>query len=270
MLRMKRMCYISKYECGQFILLLSCFLCCVPFSQKRWRDGDHCGHIFQHWLYLKELHFRRYRVWIPTLRQRTPAWGTKNKHPTPKYTQVRSCTHTRHPLSPSVHCNYKLSSGGESHSSDTESKPLAKKKKKWTQRLPTPFSFQRRGVEMGVEVTGRRATTLPNSKGPTSTTQVWMTALWAVQCPVAQLLAAALRGVPTSNYEQKRNSTPCSTSCPHFWGCLWNITVGSGRGAGFKRQGYIFALAMRWMTGGELAASAWPHLVYLSQEAPQT
>lgn len=29
-----------------------------------------------------------------------------------------------------------------------------------------------RGVEMGVEVTGRRATTLPNSKGPTSTTQV--------------------------------------------------------------------------------------------------
>ena len=126
--RMKRMCYISKCECGQFILLLSCFLCCVPFSQKRWRDGDHCGHIFQHLLYLKELHFRRYRVWTPTLHQRTPAWGTKNKHPTPKYTQVRSCTHTRHPLSPSVHCNYKLSSGGESHSSDTESKPLAKKK----------------------------------------------------------------------------------------------------------------------------------------------
>lgn len=26
--------------------------------------------------------------------------------------------------------------------------------------------------------------------------------------------------------------------------------------SGFKRQGYIFALAMRWMTGGELAASA--------------
>lgn len=32
--------------------------------------------------------------------------------------------------------------------------------------------------------------------------------------------------------------------------------MGSDRGAGFKRQGYISALAMRWMTGGELAASA--------------
>lgn len=26
--------------------------------------------------------------------------------------------------------------------------------------------------------------------------------------------------------------------------------MGSGLGAGFKRQGYSFSLAMRWMTGG--------------------
>lgn len=140
------------------------------------RDGDHCNHIFQHWLYLKELHLRRYRVCTPTLHQRPPGWGTKNKHPSPKYTQVHTCTHT-YPLSRSVHCNCKLSCGGKGQSSDTGSKPLAKKKKKKRRKMnpDTSNSFffpESRGMEMGMEVRRRRATTLPNSRGPTFTEQL--------------------------------------------------------------------------------------------------
>lgn len=39
-----------------------------------------------------------------------------------------------------------------------------------------------------------------------------------------------------------------------FEGVCETLQVGSGRGAGFKRQGYIFVLAVRWMTGGDLVA----------------
>lgn len=48
-----------------FLLLLEfLFVFCFPFFP----------HIFQHWLYLKGLHFRRYHVGTPTLHQRPPEW----------------------------------------------------------------------------------------------------------------------------------------------------------------------------------------------------
>lgn len=133
--RTKTIRSLSKCGCGQVYPPSALFSLCVPLSQKRWRDGDHCNHISQHWLYLKELHLRRYRVCTPTLHQRTPEWGTKNKHPSPKHTH--RCAHTyTHILS--VHqCTVTVnSSGANSHSSDTGSKPLAKKGKKKRKNYP--------------------------------------------------------------------------------------------------------------------------------------
>lgn len=52
---------------------------------------------------------------------------------------------------------------------------MAKKKKKEKMNPETSNSFflpERRGVEMGVEVSRRRAITLPNPRGPTSIIQV--------------------------------------------------------------------------------------------------
>lgn len=177
-MRTKTICSLSKCGCGQVYPPSALFSLCAPLSQKRWRDGDHCNHIFQHRLYLKELHLRRYRVCTPTLHQRTPEWGTKNKHPSPKHTH--RCAHTyTHILS--VHqCTVTVnSSGAKSHSSDTGSKPLAKKGKKREKKKKgkiTPDSnssfLPEKGQGMRVEVTRHRATTLPNSRGPTSAEQM--------------------------------------------------------------------------------------------------
>lgn len=72
---------------------------------------------------------------------REPQHGVLKINTPPQNTHRCAHAHTHaHPLSPSVHCNYKLSSGGESHSSDTGSKPLAKKKKKG-KKMNTDFQL---------------------------------------------------------------------------------------------------------------------------------
>ena len=71
---------------------------------------------------------------------REPQHGVLKINTPPQNTHRCAHAHTHaHPLSPSVHGNYKLSSGGESHSSDTGSKPLAKKKKR--KKMNTDFQL---------------------------------------------------------------------------------------------------------------------------------
>lgn len=120
---------------------------------------------------MKELHLRRYHVFTSTLHQRTPEWGTKNKHPSPKNTLRHAHAYTRI-LSVSSSVHYKLSFGGESQSSDAGSKPLAKKKEKEKKRKPETFQLlfpSREKRKTGAEVRRHRATTLPNPRGPTPT-----------------------------------------------------------------------------------------------------
>lgn len=115
--------------------------------------------------------FGTYQVYTPTLHQRTLEWGAQNEQPSPRYKHRHTHAHT-HLLSPTGHC--KLSIRVDSHNSDTGSKPLAKKRNKIKPET-SHFLFPSRDkgmMEMGVEVSRHRATTLPNSRGPTPTEEL--------------------------------------------------------------------------------------------------
>lgn len=70
-----------------------------------------------------------------------------------------------------------------------------------------------------------------------------------LSCPA---LHCSPEKVPINSYQQKSKPYPCSTSWPTL--AVMQRYVGSGRGAGSKRQEDTFALALRWMKGIELAA----------------